>query len=288
MKKLILILFSIPQFSFAQSEKIVVNNAYEFVDAIGSNRIIEISNTIYLSEINEGKRDEHYWINTEWDKHELIVAGVYNLEIIGQGSAPIKIITSDVESEVVNFENCKNIKISNINAGHGPKKGIECEGGVFYFKNCQNITIENSIMYGSGSCGITTRDVKGLKCINSIIRGCTHEAVSLYNTTEIEFDKCEFSDNDFYDLFRIYNCINVSINECIIENNHNSCDGDHLGYNSAFHSLFDVNKSMTISINNCQINNNEACFLFNKANVVEIQNNKLENNEFKLGNFFEK
>jgi hypothetical protein len=155
--------------------------------------------------------------------------------------------------------------------------------------------MENSIMYGSGSCGITTRNVESLKCMNSIIRGCTEKAFSLDYSIQIEFEKCEFSDNNFYDLFRIYTCNNVSLNTCVIENNHcfggeyhTSCGINHYEYNSAFHSIFDVNESSNISISNCEILNNEACFLMNESKVIEMKNCKIENNEFRFGNFFNK
>jgi parallel beta-helix repeat protein len=140
-------------------------------------------------------------------------------------------------------------------------------------------------MYGSGSCGITADNVKGLKCIKSVIHGCTHEGFYLRNSSNIEFDECDIFNNDFYNLFDINNCMNITMNSCKIKNNHPAYlnDENDLDPNcgtSGYFFLFDISESMSVTVKNCKIQNNFACFLMNKSNAAAFENTTIENNEF--------
>jgi hypothetical protein len=293
MKKLFLLFITIvsTNLTFSQTAKVVVSNSYEFIDALGSNKIIEIAADLNINDLDPNISGKHYKINTEWDAHTLVVFGLYNTEIIGQGATPKQITNSNVYSEVLQFENCTNIKIKNIEGGHGPRKGEACYGGVLTFINCQTVSVLNSIMYGSGSCGITAVDVKGLKCTKSVIHGCTQHGFLLRNSSNIEFDESDIFDNDFYTLFDINNCMNVTMNSCKIKNNHPSYLNDEneldpsCGTYGSF-LLFDISESMSVSVKNCKIQNNFACFLMTKSNAAAFENTTLENNEFSFGNYF--
>jgi hypothetical protein len=78
-------------------------------------------------------------------------------------------------------------------AGHGPEKG-GCTGGVLNFSDSKNISVKNSVLFGSGTEGITAEKVKNLNCNNTIIRGCTYSIMRLNNCTKIKFNNCEFSE----------------------------------------------------------------------------------------------
>ena len=65
--------------------------------------------------ISKKKKGRYYYIDTEREKHELVINGINNLEIIGKSVEPTKIITTNLRSEVIKFENSNNIKIRNRN-----------------------------------------------------------------------------------------------------------------------------------------------------------------------------
>ena len=281
-----ILVFSVMLFFFinlkAQNSKvIIVDNVDQFVDAIGSDRTIQLKgSTIYLSNVSPGKSGSNYRFAEEYDGYELVITGVSNLKIIGLGNKPVKIITKPVYGDVIVFENCTNITIENVDAGHGPEKG-ECSGGVFNFFNSKNITINKSIMYGSGMEGITAKTVTGLKCNNSIIRGCTYSIMSLDNCNEFEFNNCEFTDNEKFDLVNISNCIGVKFNSCVFGNNRTGTD-EYSDY-----ALFNVIQSMSVVLKDCTVESNLTAFFCKKANTIELSSTKLENNSFKKGNFVE-
>jgi len=158
----------------AQKRKvIVVDHPDKFVDAIGSNRTIKLKGKeINLKDVSAGKSGANYRFDKEHDGFELVIFGVKNLQIIGMGKNQVKITTEPQYGDVIVFENCENITIENVDAGHGPEKGY-CTGGVFNFSNSQNITINQSILYRIGMEVITAEGVRNFKCNKSIIRGCT-------------------------------------------------------------------------------------------------------------------
>ena len=290
MKKVIsiFIMTMVSSLGMSQTGKIItVDNADEFVDAIGPDRTIQLKgSTIYLSNVSSTKRNTYFQFSEVWDgEHELVITGVANLKIIGLGDKPVEINARPEEGDVISFINCSKISIENIDAGHGPTKG-GCDGGVFNFSNCKNISIEKSIVYGSGTFGISAKDVEGLKCKNSTIRGCSRSILVLENCNNSEFNNCDLTENEteYDDLINIENCIGVKFIACDITRNITRLSGDD---EWSQYSLFEITKSMNISLNNCIIKNNSCDYLANRPNSFELISTLMENNNFNLGNFKE-
>jgi len=290
MRKRVSILFisMLSNFSFSQSEKIIiVDNADEFVDAIGPDRTIQLKgSTIYLSNVSSSKRNTYFQFAEIWEgEHELVITGVNNLKIIGLGNKPVEINARPEEGDVISFLNCSNISIDNVDAGHGPTKG-GCDGGVFNFSNCKNILIQNSILYGSGTFGISAKDVEGLKCNNSTIRGCSRMILVLENCNNSEFNNCQLTENetDWGNLINIENCIGIKFNKCDITRNITRQSGEE---EWTQYCLFEISKSMNVSLTNCTIKNNSCDYLANRPNSFEMTLTSMENNLFNLGNFKE-
>ena len=293
MKKLLLLFLCVPLIAFTQdkSKIIEVYNANQFVDAIGPNRTINLMGTINLSEIDTNKFGDYYRIQNAYDGPELVIHHIEYLNIVGVDEYPIEILTKPRYGWVLVFEDCKNIMIDNVNAGHFPDKG-GCTGGVFYFKDCRNILINNSIMYGSGTEGIRTEKVKNLQCNNSIIWGCTYYIMTLNNSMYIEFNNCKFNNNEEFDLINISTCINVEFNSCEFMNNKNGSTRINTRtkqeYGGCYESytndaLFDVNESISVVLNNCSIKNNNTCYFLRTENTLELNNTVFENNKFNKG-----
>lgn len=252
---------------------ITVENADQFVDAIGPNRTIQIKGgPIYLANITQRKSGKYYKLNEGDDGFELEIINVDNLRIVGVGNKPVGIITKPSYGNVIIFDNCNDIIIENINAGHGPEKG-HCEGGVFLIRNSNNFTINKSIMYGSGAEGITAYQVTGLKCNNSIIKECTRSIMSFDFCNEIEFNNCKFIDNENNNLILLTECMNIQYNTCSFSNNLSTW-GDYFFYTS---------KSLSIVLKDCLLNNNTATYFCNTEKSLELINTKFENNSFKKG-----
>jgi hypothetical protein len=257
----------------------MVDNANEFVEAIGSNRIIQLRGSpIHLSSVPPEKRGTNFRYSKEFDGNELVIFGVQNLKIIGMGATPVKVITKPVYGDVIVFENCTNITIENVDAGHSPEKG-QCTGGVFNFIKSKNITINNSIMYGSGMEGITAENVTKLICNNSKIRGCSYSIMTLSKCNNFEFNNCEFTDNQEFDLVNITNSTSIKFNSCLFANNKTNID------EYSTYSLFNISESKLVQLKGCTIQNNSSIYFSNDANGIDVTDTEIENNYFSKGNY---
>ena len=255
-----------------------VRTAAEFVDAIGSNRTIQLQSgaTIYLPDAM-GKSGSNYRFDDVYDGKELLIFGVTGLKIIGLGSTPVEIITEPVYGNVISFENCSNVSIENVNAGHGAEKGA-CTGGVFNIRNSNSFVIKNSIMYGSGMEGITTDNLNGLICSNSTIWGCTYSIMSIGNSSGVEFNNCQFRENGEYDQINIYNARgNVKFKSCRITGNWTGEDS----YSD--YALFSVSGGYQAVLENCAIQNNNTVYFANDASKLNMINTTVTGNNFFKG-----
>ena len=292
MKKLILFISVFyTSLAFSQTNEVItVDNADEFVNAIGSNKTIQLKGTtIYTSELSPSKKGTYYYMEETYEGSglfQLIITGVSNLKIIGQGVKQVEIIAKPEQGNVITFLNSNNVHLENLDIGHGPNKGA-CNGGVVYVSSCKNFSIEKCIMFGSGTVGLTGHSVENLNCKNSIIRGCSVSIMDIVNCNDAKFENCEFTENEteWGNLFTISNCIGVKFSSCNITKNLTKILEGYEDWMKK--SVFEITKSMNIILSKCSIKHNASDYLCNKPNAFELEGTTMENNEFRWGNFKE-
>lgn len=200
---------------------VIANNAREFINAIGSNReIILKSKAVYnlTDALNEGIDNEKVYVRDTYNGLELVISNVENLIIRSESSKMANIMVSPTYSDVLNFEDSRNIVIEGINAGHGPEKG-ECSGGVFSFERCSNIYINNSNLYGCGTQGIELSNVENFIFDNSIIEECSYHIMTIKESKDVIFINSKFRNTEKYDLINISDSKNILFDSCEISNN---------------------------------------------------------------------
>ncbi|MCL1875565.1 MAG: ankyrin repeat domain-containing protein [Synergistaceae bacterium] len=243
---LALLSFSVAAFSIGTAagtaNRIInVTNAREFLEAIGSDRIIEMAPGKYnLSEWdpilnnqseqaprcpnlkNDGspKLDKGVlWSDDPFDGGELVLSGINNLTIRSTGKASETLIIVDPRyAFVMTFWDCSDITMENLTAGHS--EGGACEGGVFRFGNCSQIAINNAGMYGCGTVGLELSGVCDMKVTNSRIYECTYSIMKVAGGETVAFENCVFSDNEQFELIEIDSTPNVSFTNCEFTGNH--------------------------------------------------------------------
>jgi len=263
----------------AKKTEFIVKNTAEFLDAIGSNRIIKLQYAHYDLSSLTTKSGTNYSFSDNYDGLELLIEGVENLQIIGMGKRKPDLVTRPQYGNVIMFKNCKNITIDNIEAGHGPEKGY-CTGGVLKFLDCNDIIINDCVLYGSGIEGITADNLTNLSCTNTTIRGCTYSVATINVGKNIVFKTCDFTDNEEFDMFNLTKCGTVAFEDCKISNNAIKNDGYPHG------AIFNLEESKAV-LRKCIIQNNTALFLANKAENIVLDQTPLNNNTFKKGEYKE-
>ena len=158
-----------------------------------------------------------------WDDHfdgrELVIAGMRNVSIEGEGEGA-RIIITPRYSYVLRFVACTGIKLSNLTLGH-TDEGY-CEGGVVSFLSCDNVSIDHCDMFGCGTEGIQAERTTNVVCDNSIIRECSYYIMTLSGCRKVHFTGCYFFLNKEFTLVNVKGSQEVAFTRCLFEENKGS------------------------------------------------------------------
>jgi hypothetical protein len=193
----------------AKTDTVHVYTVDELIRSIGSHRILLLEENFYnLSEASPAIKDSLFkasLVSTDSAgnniyNYTLRIANIQKLSIRGNLNTKSKIVTSDAWSDVIQFSNCSDIYIENIEFGHYLQPGLECSGDVLEFWDSKNVHIENCRLFGCGTRGLVG-EFDSLLCINVEIDSCsTGQAMDLYGKN-IHFKQCDFHHNRYrYDM----------------------------------------------------------------------------------------
>ena len=224
----------------AKIKTIKVSDSREFLEALDSDRIIELKPGKYnLSEWdpifnNQPEQAPPYsnlkskgspklakgvsWSREPFDGGELVLTGIKNLTIRGMDAkSKSEIIVDPRYAFVLKFVKCSNIVIERLTVGHS--EGGYCMGGVFGFADSSRITITGTNMYGCGTVGLELLNVSDMKIISSQIYECTYRIMTVVYGSNIAFEKCVFRDNQEFTLVGVSGTKNISFANCEFINN---------------------------------------------------------------------
>ena len=242
-----------------------VKNVDEFLAAIAPDTVIELAEGVYdlstASNYGEDSGSDYYSWNTEVvaEAHEvdaeLIIHDVNGLTIRGAGIEDTTVTAVPRYANVIKFEGCKNITVSDLTAGHTKEPGF-CSGGVIFLENCSEINVDSCGLYGCGTIGVNGFGCEKLNITNCDIYECSEGAVDVAYCTEVLVSGCDIHD------------IGVK--------------SDHAAY-----ILFEVNSGSGFTVYNCKVHNNKAEGLLyaNEAENVSFLSNEVTKNVFSSGAF---
>lgn len=190
-------------------------------------------------------RSDYAYLEDSFDGYEVFIHDVDHLEICSSKDALPEIVSESPHANVINFKNCKNVKLDGVIAGHAVQKG-SCSGGVINLDNSSNIEILNCHLYGCGTYGLTTYDSNYITLTNSEIYECSYGLVDLYRSNHFEFNNCTFKDSEEFNMLGIHDCNNVKFQNCIIRGN--NC--------GSYGSLIAAGGSRNIAFTKCLFENN--------------------------------
>ena len=174
-----------------------VSSADEFLAAIGNDTMIQIDAELidFSTASNYGKSSgEFYGWQDEYDGPELKIVGVKNLQIIGQGRDRTTLQATPRYADVLYFENCENVMIAGLTAGHLKEAPGSCIGMVLDFKNCRECTISDCGLFGCGVMGITAEKCSDFHINNTEIYECSLMGSQLHDCEHFRFSGCSIRD----------------------------------------------------------------------------------------------
>ena len=174
-----------------------VTTADEFLAAIGSNSVIYVdAPLIDLSTAgNYGGAGgvNYYWMEV-YDGPCLVIQGVRNLKIIGQGKDITTLQATPRYADVLRFDSCSGIGISDLTAGHLREAPGSCAGDVFEFTGCRDVEIANCGLFGCGVNGIGASDSSDFIIRDTEIYECSEYGANLWNCSHFLFQNCRIHD----------------------------------------------------------------------------------------------
>jgi len=262
-------------------EIVTVKNAVQLLNALESNTTISVdAEWIFLSEVSTKKSGDYY----SFISNELVISGINNIKIQGGTKKRTKIITQDGNAYVLVFKNSNDIELDGLEIGHGPVKGTSCSAGVVKFDNCKNIEIQNSLLFGSGTEGLTCNEVNGLTIDNVEIRSCTNSIFSFRKSSNIELRNSLFTDNTCSSGFvLIEDCIDILIEGCEFSLNRMT----KTDYSDTKRSLFNTKKSLNVKLVKSNVISNYADHLLFDKTTVDLEGCVIDKNKFNHGRFNE-
>ena len=235
------------------ADTIKVSNAREFLEALGSDRIIELEPGDYnLSKAMDAKLPEGVSWSEVFDGKELVLEGITDLTIRTSPPDDVKaeIFVDPRYAFVMKFVSCYDIVLDNIRAGHS--EGGDCDGGVFSFEFAARVNINNTSMYGCGTQGLVISESFEIKVTDSEIYDCTYHIMTVTGGEDIAFENCSFHYNKEYTMVNVSGTANMTFEECKFDNNQGQ--------------MFNV-EGTTISVRNSTFSGNSDSGIRDSANV---------------------
>ena len=209
----------------AAQERFEVRTPEEFIHAIGSDRVIVLSEEVYqltplflesAEFIQMTDRSGTVFYVEETDGPEIHVRGVKNLTIEAENGL-VTVLTEPRYANVLSFENCSGLTIKGLTFGHTDEG--TCSQGVLGFYNCDNVLLDHVDLFGCGTEGIIAQHCRQMEFRGTKVRDCSYYIMHLENCQEILFSDCHFFRNREYQLVSISDCRKVLFNNCIFVNN---------------------------------------------------------------------
>jgi hypothetical protein len=294
MKNLLIVFLLIPFFVSAQTKIIHVSNADEFVNAIGSDRTIILSgDTFRLRDIvklknvpidTEGCNDMPICANVIYSNARGVsITGVSNLTILGDTSSKIHSLlsTRDEDDQILTFEDCKNIRMKNVDAVHLIPVLTSCSGGVLFFIDCKNVMLSNCTLSGCGEYGMLCDNDTNMTCYKCRIEHCSEYLFELNNNQHLLFQSCIFTDiKVMSSMIELTDCTDLHFVKCEFSKNVTPSNSDY--YRKEKNCVFDFyedKKGKDILLEDCTFSDNEIFLMTNRNDLLTRTNVKYLNND---------
>ena len=174
-----------------------VTTVDEFLAAIGSDTTIYLDAELFdLSTASNygGYGGEHFYWMDRYDGPSLVITDVNNLRLIGQGKDKTTVEAVPRYADVLCFQNCENVTVASLTAGHTPGEPGSCSGDVLGFETCQDVHVIDCGLFGCGVWGIRANNSVTGEILRTEIYECSAGAAVFNSTDGFVFTDCSVHD----------------------------------------------------------------------------------------------
>lgn len=207
--------------------EIRVSTVDEFLAAIAPNRTIYLNvgefNLTKAADYGKNSLSSYYsWVEV-FDGYALTIHDLENLEIVGCSATDVLIDTAPRYANVIGFENCKNVSVRGITAGHTEGAG-SCSGAVLHFASANDVSVTECVLFGCGTLGVEATECERVLADNCIIKECSLGAASFLHCRDALLRNCLFTDcgsfdSPAYSLLSAMQSEAIAVVNCTVENN---------------------------------------------------------------------
>ena len=223
-----------PRFAAAEDEEpktpdVQAQTIDELIAAIGPNVTVALAPGQYdlASAASYGKDTGNpycRWEPASEQGYELWISGVEGLTLQGAGLEKTTILAEDRYASVLCFDNCRNLMVGELTAGHSPLPGY-CSGGVLRLTNDSDVMVAACGLFGCGTEGVWASNCIGLTVIGTRIYECSDSALSADSCYDLRVMACQIDHNGWKGaegascLFRAYGGNGFTVTDCRIHDN---------------------------------------------------------------------
>jgi len=256
----------------SNADTIRVGKAQEFIDAIGSNRVIELAaDSFFLDDITIENATSP---NSVFLKDGVHISGVTNLEILGNGTKkqPTVLALRKNQNTVLSFDECTDIRLVNVEVHQLSNEGTK-EAGFLSFDKSQGITIINCMLSGSASFGVNLSEVKNLKVKKTTISKSRSAMMILKASSDLLFEECSFASNKSRGhLIMAESCQAVQFVKCSFEKNYpDKSSPDYKQENDFIFLINKENPGAGFILNKCTFPGNKIKKLTNTPKLFTLK-----------------
>lgn len=158
---------------------------------------------------------EHYGWRSTYDGPELILSDLENFHLVGEGAESTNILAEPRYADVLSYENCENVSLTGITAGHTQEPSV-CAGGVLLFEETDSVEVKECGLFGCGILGVIAYDCADIHVTDTEIYDCTYGAAEIDGCENVAFESCDIHDCGGNNEFRVYESTNVACNGKIL------------------------------------------------------------------------
>ena len=174
-----------------------VTSVDEFLTCIGSDTTIYLDGELFdLSTASNygGYGGEHYYWVDIFDGPGLVITGVQNLRLIGQGKDETRVEAVPRYADVLRFESCGNVTVAALTAGHTKGEPGSCSGDVLAFSLCRDVHVVDCGLFGCGVFGVRADNCARGEILRTEIYECSMGAACILRTDGFVFTDCSVHD----------------------------------------------------------------------------------------------
>ncbi|MCH5250354.1 MAG: right-handed parallel beta-helix repeat-containing protein [Lachnospiraceae bacterium] len=161
----------------------IIPEIHKYIEVSSTNDLVKNLESNNKLVLNKGYYDildfeaetETVFKQDVFDGKEVVIQGISNVTIVGDNTT---LLATPRYANVINFNNCTNIKLIGLTIGHIPYKG-DCTGAVLAFEDCNNVQLESLELYGCGTYGIVLHNCKNIKVNGTKIFECSYGAMQI-------------------------------------------------------------------------------------------------------------